>query len=159
MLLIFSSSFSMGVEHYKLGGFSKVLNVDDFRPEVLFSQLCKTLCWICYEISTLNTLVCYNIFLSSKVSPPSHPPRSIGSRDCWKISGERAGSREERLTSSTAKMFRNMYDTDVTVWSPEGRLLQVGSRNDNLAGPRLRKSVAAVASPARAHLSLPLFQP
>lgn len=22
-------------------------------------------------------------------------------------------------------MFRNMYDTDVTVWSPEGRLLQV----------------------------------
>ena len=24
------------------------------------------------------------------------------------------------------KMFRNQYDTDVTVWSPEGRLLQVG---------------------------------
>lgn len=23
-------------------------------------------------------------------------------------------------------MFRNQYDTDVTVWSPEGRLLQVG---------------------------------
>lgn len=22
-------------------------------------------------------------------------------------------------------MFRNQYDTDVTVWSPEGRLLQV----------------------------------
>ena len=22
-------------------------------------------------------------------------------------------------------MFRNSYDTDVTVWSPEGRLLQV----------------------------------
>ena len=22
-------------------------------------------------------------------------------------------------------MFRNMYDTDVTVWSPQGRLLQV----------------------------------
>ncbi len=25
-------------------------------------------------------------------------------------------------------MFRNMYDTDVTVWSPEGRLLQVSAR-------------------------------
>ena len=25
-------------------------------------------------------------------------------------------------------MFRNMYDTDVTVWSPEGRLLQVSVR-------------------------------
>jgi Proteasome subunit A N-terminal signature len=24
-------------------------------------------------------------------------------------------------------MFRNQYDTDVTVWSPEGRLLQVSS--------------------------------
>ena len=24
-------------------------------------------------------------------------------------------------------MFRNQYDTDVTVWSPEGRLLQVRS--------------------------------
>jgi Proteasome subunit A N-terminal signature len=25
-------------------------------------------------------------------------------------------------------MFRNQYDTDVTVWSPEGRLLQVRFR-------------------------------
>ena len=24
-------------------------------------------------------------------------------------------------------MFRNQYDTDVTVWSPEGRLLQVNT--------------------------------
>ncbi len=31
-------------------------------------------------------------------------------------------------------MFRNQYDTDVTVWSPEGRLLQVS--NDTLTyGP------------------------
>ena len=26
-------------------------------------------------------------------------------------------------------MFRNQYDTDVTVWSPEGRLLQVRKKN------------------------------
>ena len=26
-----------------------------------------------------------------------------------------------------SRMFRNQYDTDVTVWSPEGRLLQVSS--------------------------------
>lgn len=25
-------------------------------------------------------------------------------------------------------MFRNQYDTDVTVWSPEGRLLQVSEK-------------------------------
>lgn len=25
-------------------------------------------------------------------------------------------------------MFRNQYDTDVTVWSPEGRLLQVSHK-------------------------------
>ena len=30
---------------------------------------------------------------------------------------------------STLNMFRNQYDTDVTVWSPEGRLLQVGTGN------------------------------
>jgi Proteasome subunit A N-terminal signature len=28
-------------------------------------------------------------------------------------------------TSIKPTMFRNQYDTDVTVWSPEGRLLQV----------------------------------
>ena len=27
-------------------------------------------------------------------------------------------------------MFRNQYDTDVTVWSPEGRLLQVSSKEE-----------------------------
>lgn len=30
-------------------------------------------------------------------------------------------------------MFRNMYDTDVTVWSPEGRLLQVGAQAARLS--------------------------
>jgi hypothetical protein len=34
-------------------------------------------------------------------------------------------------------MFRNQYDTDVTVWSPEGRLLQVKCMN------LLRKSLGA----------------
>ena len=28
------------------------------------------------------------------------------------------------ITVNQLIMFRNMYDTDVTVWSPEGRLLQ-----------------------------------
>jgi len=28
--------------------------------------------------------------------------------------------------TNNSNMFRNQYDTDVTVWSPEGRLLQVG---------------------------------
>ena len=27
-------------------------------------------------------------------------------------------------------MFRNQYDTDVTVWSPEGRLLQVSRKKE-----------------------------
>ena len=31
------------------------------------------------------------------------------------------------ITVNQLIMFRNMYDTDVTVWSPEGRLLQVSS--------------------------------
>ena len=30
-------------------------------------------------------------------------------------------------------MFRNQYDTDVTVWSPEGRLLQVRTRDNGIA--------------------------
>jgi Proteasome subunit A N-terminal signature len=32
-----------------------------------------------------------------------------------------------RFPKRPDRMFRNQYDTDVTVWSPEGRLLQVRS--------------------------------
>ena len=34
-------------------------------------------------------------------------------------------SQSEFGVNNPFKMHRNMYDTDVTVWSPEGRLLQV----------------------------------
>lgn len=34
-------------------------------------------------------------------------------------------SHPHRLAATAAAMFRNQYDTDVTVWSPQGRLHQV----------------------------------
>jgi len=46
-------------------------------------------------------------------------------------------------------MFRNMYDTDVTVWSPQGRLLQV-----EYAGEAVKQGSACLGLTSKTHVVL-----
>jgi hypothetical protein len=49
-------------------------------------------------------------------------PRAVGSR---RRASRAPAAQGQRAAAPTATMFRSQYDTDVTVWSPQGRLLQV----------------------------------
>lgn len=68
----------------------------------------------------------YDIYLSVCLSPEKTLEDLDRSEDRpWTKAPFFQSTSEHLHTLST--MFRNQYDTDVTVWSPEGRLLQVSA--------------------------------
>ncbi|KAG5410955.1 hypothetical protein IGI04_007348 [Brassica rapa subsp. trilocularis] len=74
------------------------------------------------------------------------PPERETTAGKRKASDEEEEEEEERLNK---KMFRNQYDTDVTTWSPTGRLFQV-----EYAMEAVKQGSAAIGLRSRSHVVL-----